>query len=56
VAKQNGDGAGHEEEHGAGEEEAVGDPPFVEQSGRLGVEWAEETFDAAGRSVRIKDA
>jgi len=56
VAQQNGDGAGHEEEHGAGEEEAVGDPPVVEQAGCLRIERAEETFDAAGGSVWVKDA
>ena len=43
VAKPGGDGAGHEEEHGAGEEEAVGDPFAVERAG-LGVEGAEEAL------------
>jgi hypothetical protein len=56
VAKQNGDGAGHEKEHWAGEEEAVGNPPVVEQAGCLRVERAEEAFDATGGSVWVKDA
>ena len=56
MAKQNGDGAGDEEEHGAGEEEAVSNPPLVEQAGCLCVEGAEETFDAAGGSVWVKNA
>ena len=37
VAKESGDRAGHEEEHGAGEEEAVGDPLVVEKAGVLRV-------------------
>ena len=56
MPKQNADGAGHEEEHGTGEEEAIRDPLVVEQTGRLCIERAEEAFDAAGRSVWVKDA
>ena len=56
MAKQNGDGAGHKEEHGAGEEKAVGDPPVVEQAGCLRIERAEETFEATWRSMWVKDA
>jgi hypothetical protein len=48
IAKKSGDCAGHEEEHGASEEEAVGDPLVVEQAGCLGIQRAEETFYAAG--------
>jgi len=44
VAEQGPEGAGDEEEHGACEEEAVGDPLIVKQIGILSVEWAEEAF------------
>ncbi len=56
IADEGGDGAGHEEEHGASEDEAVGNPFLVEEAGGLGVEGAEETLDATDGAVGIEDA
>lgn len=56
VAEPCGDGAGHEEEHGAGEEEAVRDPFAVKERGALGVEGAEEALEAAWGVAGIEDA
>lgn len=56
MAKQNGYGAGYEEEHGASEDEAVRDPSVVEEAGSLSIERAEETLDPAHRSLCVKDA
>lgn len=56
VAEQGSKRGGHKEEHGAGEEEAVGDPLVVEKTCCLRVKRAEETFDAAYGAVRVEDA
>lgn len=56
VAEKSGDGTGHQEKHGPGEDEAVSDPLVVEQTRCLRIERTEESFDAAHRSVWVKDA
>ena len=56
ISEPGGDGSCHEEEHGSGEDEAVGDPVDVELAGGLGVEGAEEALEAAGRTVRVQNA
>ncbi len=56
VAEPGGDGGGHEEEHGAGVEEAVADPLGVEEACGLSVEGAEEALEASGGEAGIKDA
>ena len=55
VTEPCGDGAGHEEEHGPGEEEAVSDPFAVEEGGTLGVEGAEEALESAWRVAGVED-
>ena len=56
MAEVNGQGQGHEEEHGAGVDEAVGGPLAVHEGGGLDVEVAEEAGEAAGGAVRVHDA
>lgn len=56
MAEEDGYRAGHEEEHGAGEEEAVLGPAGVEEGWGLGVEGSEEAGDAAGGVVASEDA
>ena len=56
MAKGDSDRAGHEEEHGAGEEEAVLCPFRVEKSRGLDVEGSEEAGEAASGVVSAEDA
>ena len=56
MAEVNGQGTGHEEEHGAGVDEAVGGPFAVHECGGLDVEVAEEAGETAGGSVGVHNA
>ena len=56
MTEQHSDRAGHEEKHGAGEEEAIEGPAFIEKRRSLGVEGSEEAGRAAYGVIASEDA